>query len=273
MVAQGITDSLTVLASLRPRLSNDDADRAPLIPSASVLHKLHRTLPLQATEGWYGTLPDGRTTAFHDDTTIHVRAGSAAPAKTAPVSVPVTASVTATPTPKATTPAPPFTPYPYTSSYPNSQYRGMYGTYTPTQGSYYPSATYGTTAGQQGAHYPSAQYGATGQSQYYSAWYANSGAGQAASAQPGAAGHTGMSGNFTSYFAPGAPPAAQPQRAVANTVLSTPAKQQQAYPQAGYPTPGGYIAPTLPPHMRASATGTSTSGEYGTYYGGYAAPR
>ncbi|KAI0688058.1 hypothetical protein C8T65DRAFT_619697 [Cerioporus squamosus] len=269
-VAQGITDSLGLLASLRPRPSNGDPDHAPLIPPTSVLHKLQRTLPLAATEGWYGTLPEGRTTAFHDDTTVHVRATSAAPSK--PVATPVTPAA-----PKATTPAPPYTPYSYANTYQSTQYRGAYGTYTPTQGSYYPSSTYSSTTGQTGSstHYPNAQYG-TGHSQYYSGWYGNSGR---STPQPTSA-QTGMSGNFASYFAPGSAQQPQPQRAVANTVLSS---AKQPYPQSTYngATQGGYVAPTLPPHMRTAAGGTSTpgtpppatpTGTYG-YYGGYAAPR
>ncbi|TFK93039.1 hypothetical protein K466DRAFT_512391 [Polyporus arcularius HHB13444] len=272
-VAQGITDSLALLASLRPRPSNGDPDDAPLVPPASVLHKLQRTLPLAATEGWYGTLPEGRATAFHDDTTVHVRATSATPVK--PVPVPTA------PAPKATTPAPAYNPYSYANTYQSSQYRSAYGTYTPTQGSYYPSSTtYPTTTTTQtttAAHYPNAaQYG-TAHSQYYSGWYGNSGR---STPQP-ATGQSGLSGNFASYFAPGTAQQPQPQRAVANTVLSSAKQPYQQPTWNGTTTQGGYTAPTLPPHMRTTAGGTTTpgtpppatpTGTYG-YYGGYTAPR
>ncbi|CDO72729.1 hypothetical protein BN946_scf184990.g12 [Trametes cinnabarina] len=137
-VAQGILDSLALLASLRPRRSNSAMDESPLVPSPSVLHKLQRTLPLGATEGWYGTLPEGRTTAFRDDTTAHIRssAARAAPATTAPTAATANPStplgkVAATPTSTPATTIPPYTPYTYSSSYQNSQYRGGYGTYAP----------------------------------------------------------------------------------------------------------------------------------------------
>ncbi|RPD58393.1 hypothetical protein L226DRAFT_555785 [Lentinus tigrinus ALCF2SS1-7] len=273
-VAQGITDSLALLASLRPRPSNGDPEHAPLIPPASVLHKLQRTLPLAATEGWYGNLPEGRTTAFHDDTTVHMRASTAA-AASKPVAAP------ATPAPKATTPAPPYTPYSYGNTYQSTQYRSSYGTYTPAQGSYYPNSSYSTATSQAtpvttSTHYPNAQYG-TGHSQYYSGWYGNSGR---STPQPG---QTGMSGNFASYFAPGTAQQPQPQRAVANTVLSSAKQPYQQQSTWNGTTQGAYVAPTLPAHMRTAAGGASTpgtpspatgtgTGTYG-YYGGYGAPR
>ncbi|KAI1797527.1 hypothetical protein LXA43DRAFT_252040 [Ganoderma leucocontextum] len=263
-IAQGITDSLTLLASLRPRPSDGDSEQAPLIPTASVLHKLQRTLPLAATEGWYGTLPEGRTTAFRDDTTVHVRASSVVSSKSAPAP--------ATPAPKVTTPAPPYAPYGYTGGY-QSQYRG-YGAYPPaTQStSYYPSSTYNATPQPAAAaHYPNAQYGATAQTQYYG-WYANSGR---STPQPPA-----QTSNYTAYY--GATQQPQAQRAVANTVLSS-AKQPAYTPATWTGTTSTAYAPPLPPHMRAAVGGTSTPGTpspttpavptYSAYYGGYAAPR
>ncbi|KAM5532753.1 hypothetical protein V8D89_013550 [Ganoderma adspersum] len=263
-IAQGITDSLALLASLRPRPSNGDPEQAPLIPPASLLHKLQRTLPLSATEGWYGTLPEGRTTAFRDDTTVHVRASSVAASKSAPAP--------ATPA-KVTTPAPPYTPYGYTGGY-QSQYRG-YGAYaSTTQGtSYYPTSTYNATTPQTAAavHYPNAQYGATAQTQYYG-WYANSGR---STPQPPT-----QTSNYTSYYGTTQQP--QAQRAVANTVLSS-AKQPTYTPAAWTGATGTAYAPPLPAHMRAAVGGTSTPGTpspttaavptYSAYYGGYAAPR
>ncbi|KAK7040631.1 hypothetical protein R3P38DRAFT_2769158 [Favolaschia claudopus] len=97
-VAHGILDSLTLLASLRPRSSAHPA--TPLIPPPAVLHTLHRTLPRAATPGWRGTLParSAPATALRDDTTVKVRAGVAAappapaPTPVAPVSAPTTAT-------------------------------------------------------------------------------------------------------------------------------------------------------------------------------------
>ncbi|KAI8983402.1 hypothetical protein BD414DRAFT_418392 [Trametes punicea] len=261
-VAQGIIDSLALLASLRPRPSNGDPDASPLVPPPSVLHKLQRTLPISATEGWYGTLPEGRTTAFRDDTTVHIRSSAVATvvsSRGAPTAA-VTASTAIPSTPAAKTASgpstaavPPYTPYAYPSNYQSSQYRGGYGTYTPAQGgsgsgvggagSYFASYAQPATAAQGGgaAHYPS---GYT-----YSPWY----------------GYQGQAGTTTSGRAtpqPGAAAAATPiatptttaqQRAVANTVLSS----TKPYPAPAWGGPaagGGYAAPTLPPHMRGAAT-------------------
>ncbi|KAI0336221.1 hypothetical protein GY45DRAFT_1316332 [Cubamyces sp. BRFM 1775] len=294
-VAQGILDSLAILASLRPRPSNDDSEQSPIVPPPSVLHKLQRTLPISATEGWYGTLPEGRTTAFRDDTTVHVRS-SAAASRTATATAQATPAVPTTPAAKTAAPStvPPYTPYAYSSSYQNSQYRGGYGTYNPTQsGGYYPNYAQPAQAGT-GSHYPNAQYATAGQSGYaaYSPWYGyQSQAGTTtpgrATPQPGTAGTTGYSG----YYAAQGQQAAQatPQRAVANTVMST-AKPYQpgvgwgagtAVATAAAGATGGYVAPTLPPHMRSAAatpSGTpppataATASGYG-YYGGYQAPR
>ena len=250
------------MASLRPRPSDGDFEQAPLIPPASVLHKLQRTLLLSPTEGWHGTLPEGRTTAFRDDTTVHVRASSVTASKTAP----------ATPA-KVTTPAPPYTPYGYAGGY-QSQYRG-YGAYaSTTQGaSYYPTATYSATTPQTATavSYPNAQYGATAQTQYYG-WYANSGR---STPQPPV-----QTSNYTSYYGTTQQP--QTQRAVANTVLSS-AKQPAYTPTTWTGTTGTAYAPPLPAHMRAAVGGTSTPGTpsptttavttYSGYYAGYAAHR
>ncbi|KAI0666321.1 hypothetical protein C8Q78DRAFT_1060797 [Trametes maxima] len=289
-VAQGIIDSLALLASLRPRRSNSDSDESPIVPPPSVLRKLQRTLPIDATAGWYGTLPEGRTAAFRDDTTVHVRAGATKSAAATAATTP------ATPTPKATapattTPAPAaYSPYPYAGAYQGSQYRGGYGTYTPTQGSssYYPNYT--TTApGQTGAsaHYPNAQYTASGQAGYtYSPWYgyqnqagATAASGHATS-QPAATGYSGYyPASGQQQQQPQQQQQQQPQRAVANTVAAKPPPPATWNGAAAAAGSGGYVAPTLPPHMRAAvgpgAPGTpppAASG-YAGYYGGYQAPR
>ncbi|KAL7285806.1 hypothetical protein ACG7TL_000915 [Trametes sanguinea] len=308
-VAQGIIDSLALLASLRPRRSNGDVDESPLVPSPSVLHKLQRTLPIGATEGWYGTLPEGRATAFRDDTTVHIRSAASRAAAAAATTTAVPATITAIPTTPAnktapvaagSTPAaavPPYTPYSYSgTTYQNSQYRGGYGTYTPgTQsgGSYYSSypATQGSTAAQ--AHYPNASYG--GQSGYsYSPWYgygSQTGAGTGTSGRATPQPATATSA-YQSYYASGTAAQqtstpTQQQRAVANTVMSTTAAKPAYQPATwGAGAAGGYVAPTLPPHMRsagatpagtppppAASAATAGTGGYAGYYGGYQAPR
>ncbi|KAH9891069.1 hypothetical protein C8Q73DRAFT_734870 [Cubamyces lactineus] len=293
-VAQGILDSLAVLASLRPRPSNSDSEQSPIVPPPSVLHKLQRTLPISATEGWYGTLPEGCTTAFRDDTTVHVRSTATA-SRTATVTAQATPVVPTTPAAKTSAPStvPPYTPYAYSSSYQSSQYRGGYGTYNPTQsGGYYPNYAQPAQVGT-GSHYPNAQYAAAGhgQSGYatYSPWYGYQNQAGAttpgrATPQPGTAGTAGYSG----YYAAQGQQAAQatPQRAVANTVMSTTKPYQPgvgwgAGTAAAGGATGGYVAPTLPPHMRSAAatpSGTpppataATASGY-AYYGGYQAPR
>ncbi|KAI0761200.1 hypothetical protein BD413DRAFT_486479 [Trametes elegans] len=303
-VAQGIIDSLVILASLRPRPSNGDSDESPLVPPPSVLHKLQRTLPIDATEGWYGTLFEGRTTAFRDDTTVHVRASAVAAAASSKAAT--AAAAPSTPGPKTTAPAPatastPYTPYNYQSNYQGAQYRGGYGTYAPSGGnstssSYYPN--YGSTAtaaaqpaaaqtGTASSHYPNAQYGTAGQGQYaYSSWYGGYQNPAAATTTPGRAtpqpSATQPAGYGGYYPSTQQPAVAAGQRAVANTVASSakPAYQAGTWNgAAGAGTTGYAPPPTLPPHMRSAAAPASPSpapastGGYGGYYGGYQAPR
>ncbi|KAI0639021.1 hypothetical protein C8Q77DRAFT_1213715 [Trametes polyzona] len=299
VVAQGIMESLALLASLRPRPSNGDSNQSPLVPPPSVLHKLQRTLPVDATEGWYGTLPEGRTTAFRDDTTVHIRSTAAAASTTKPTAP---AAVPTTPAPKtpAAAPSTTYTPYGYPSTYQNSQYRGGYGTYNPGQstGNYYPNyaaqttaATTPTTPAQAGttSHYPNAAYSAAAAGQQpqtatggytYSPWYGGYQTGTAsgrATPQP-ATSTTGYGG----YYAASAGQASTAQRAVANTVMPSAAKPYQPATWTGAPTAPGAYAPTLPPHMRGAAAatpgtpppaGTGAPGGYAGYYGGYQATR
>lgn len=238
---------------------------------------------MEATEGWYGTLPEGRTTAFRDDTTVHVRSGAAAatPAK------PIAAPAPSTPAAKTPAAAPTYTPYTYPSNYQNSQYRGGYGTYTPaaTSTSYYPNYTTPTAQAGTASHYPNAQYVGAQQSGYtYSPWYYQNQAGStsgratpqpaaAAPATPAPAAAAGANANYAGYYGVASAQASPAQRAVANTV----AKPYQAPAWTG--------APTLPPHMRSAvaaaaspgtpppATGAAAPDGYAGYYGGYQAPR
>jgi hypothetical protein len=261
--AQGIMDSLTVLASLRPR-SSDGSDTLPLIPPASVLHKLHRTLPVGACAGWYGTLPGSRSTALRDDTTVRVRAGatihsviSAAPA--------VGSTVSAAGATTAATVYPGF-PYP---NYGGQQYRGGGYTYKPGQGAPYYPATYGVpTQGQVGGqgqgqgqtggtgYYPNQGYGGAGQQAYaYSSWYnyqapatAGTSSGRG-TPQPGTnvSGASGMATNYAGFF--NAQTTGAGQRAVANTVVSSKG--------------GGYGQGTIAVHLRNTSGYQQQS--YGTY--------
>lgn len=296
--AQAIIDSLTLLASLRPRSSKDDhTTLPPLIPSASVLRTLQRTLPASATEGWYGTLPASRTTALRDDTTIHVKTGApVAPPATATAAAAVTTTATVTPQ-KPTAPATSYTPYSYSNYTPtHTQYRGGYGAYTPQQGNNYYS-NYATTAQGQTAgttQYPNTQYN-TGSQYPYQSWYGYQHGSQAQTANNAAAASGGatpqpattpstMPTSYAGFFASTSQQQQQPQqpqRAVANTVMTpNAAKGYQSGAWSGAQSTPEYVAPTLPPHIRpavgASTPGTAqlaTSGAaYSTtagYYGHY----
>lgn len=265
--AQGILDSLALLASLRPRTSSDTA-QAPLVPSVSALRKLHRTLPVGTSRGWFGTLPEGRTTALRDDTTLRVRSGATAPT----VAPAPPAPAPATPATQKSAAAPYNYPYQaYTAA--GSQYRGAYGTYQTGQANYYPNYQGGTPVST--AHYPNQQYPATGTQAYpYSSWYnyqppqaSATHSGQATPATPTA----GAAPSYAGFFANTQQP--QPQRAVANTVIASGGKPYQA---GGWSTGSGtaYVAP-LPAHLRAaaSAAGTpqpaSATSTYSGYYAGY----
>lgn len=107
ILAQGILDSLSLLTSLRPRSSNSDL--APLAPSPSALHKLHRTLPIAPTQGWHGTLPAERPTALRDDSTLYIKSTATA-IPSAPPAAPAT-----TPTPTQPAPVQPIAPTPATA--------------------------------------------------------------------------------------------------------------------------------------------------------------
>ncbi|KDQ54889.1 hypothetical protein JAAARDRAFT_38005 [Jaapia argillacea MUCL 33604] len=291
-IATGIMDSLTLLASLRPRISDDPSSRAPLIPPDTVLRKLHRTLPVGPSQGWYGTLPSSRSTALRDDSTLRIKSGATiTPA--APVALPATTPVVVVP-PVASKVNPaaastPYTPYPY-PNYNASQYRASGYTYTPGQaGSYYPN-TYGQAQGQAAgsSYYANPQYGTAAQpSQYsYSPWYSSYPPQSTPSGRGTPVPTPGSSvpppTNYASYYNTATGTAAQqpqPQRAVANTVLS------KQYQQTGAWTPGasGYgTAPPLPAHLRSTTSGLGAAGtpqpgattlayQQG-YYGSYPTP-
>ncbi|KAG2109603.1 uncharacterized protein F5147DRAFT_836563 [Suillus discolor] len=287
--AQSILESLTLLASLRPRQSGS-AD-VPLIPSTATLHKLHRTLPVAPSQGWHGTLPTGRTTALRDNSTLYIKStATAVPSLPSATPTPVPA-IPATATPAAATAAVAQN-YQYSYNYAAAGYRGSYQ-YKPGQTpSYYP-ASYGTQGQAQAAtqYYANQQYATSGQQQYaYSSWYQYQPPTQAAAASTSTttAPGTPQTGAVAAATAPTTPAATIPtsyagffsntaqagQRAVANTVT---AKPLQAAPGTiwGTGTAGasGYVPPTLPPHMRtAAAGGTAQQGGYTyqpNYYGAY----
>ncbi|KAL0950620.1 hypothetical protein HGRIS_007411 [Hohenbuehelia grisea] len=271
-IAQAIMESLTVLASLRPRSSKDAVEESPLVPPPSVLRQLQRTLPAATLPGWFGTLPPTKPTALRDNSTVRMRSGAAATVSTAPATVAPVAA--ATPAASTTYPGYTYSSYAVPQQQQQQQYRGTTAqpttyAYKPTQSatttsyfqSTYPAAQPGQMAQQQ-SYYGAQAYGvgATGQQPYaYTSWYNYAG-------QPAAAGSTSgrgtpqpvvatpatMQTSYGSYLTPvaqtasgSATPTGVRPAAVANTV----AKPQGAWP-AGTTYPQGV---TLPTHLRTGA--------------------
>lgn len=262
----------------------------PLIPSSATLHKLHRTLPVAPSQGWYGTLPTGRTIALRDNSTLYIKStATAVPSLPSAAPTPVPAAPVAA-TPAATTAAIAQN-YQYSYNYAAAGgYRGSYQ-YKPGQTpSYYP-ASYGTQGQTQTAtqYYANQQYAASGQQQYaYSSWYQYQPPNQAAASSTStiAASGTPQTGAAATATAPTTPSATIPtsyagffsstaqagQRAVANTVTAKPPQAAAGTIWgAGAAGGSGYVPPTLPPHMRtAVAGGTAQQGGYAyqpNYYG------
>lgn len=227
-------NSLTVLASIRPRANTSDADAtkpASLIPPASVLRALHRTLPSAASQGWQGTLDESRKMALRDDTTVHVKAGAAA-------HVPA----------PAVAPTPVQTPYAAPPAYPtNSQYRqpNAYSYHNPVAAR--PAAQ--TSVNAQTAYYPNAYLqsqpataAAAAQYQYsYAQWF---------NYQPQAGQKMATATPYYGTYMP--QPGTSTPRAVGNT--AKPQAQQNGWGAYGQ----GQATATLPAHLRRS--GTSTPG-------------
>ncbi|KZS93242.1 hypothetical protein SISNIDRAFT_73810 [Sistotremastrum niveocremeum HHB9708] len=186
-LAASITQSLSILASLRPRF--EDEDRSVLVPSVGSLRKVHTTLPLNSSDGWYGTLAESRPTALRDDSTIYIKPGAAAPKPAANPTTTSTSHAPATPQYRS--------PYPY--------YPQVNGTGQPN---YYPA--YNTT------HYPTAANYSTPQPaySYNTSWYGY---------QTPVNGKVTAGAAYPQYYSPLATPA---NRAVTNT--TKPAGQQQA---------------------------------------------
>jgi hypothetical protein len=265
--AQAILDSLTLLTSLRPRSSSEDGP--VIIPSPSVLHKLHRTLTVDPSLAWSGTLPPGRTTALRDDSTVKIQAGTATP-------VPMTnASTITTPIPLPATTTYNNYPYPYGSQ---QGYRPQASSYTPyktPQTNYYPNYTsqqqpgyfaqtyttptanqqpYGAATGQQ----PYAAYSWYGQ---YASTFQNNASSGRGTPQPTLPQQTAnLLANYSSLFnaasaTPGSVAGGARLPAVGNTAAATPSA-------AGAYNPTGGTVPTLPSQLKNS-TQMSTNGATG----------
>ncbi|KAJ3894898.1 hypothetical protein GG344DRAFT_40020 [Lentinula edodes] len=265
--AQAILDSLTALASLRPRSSKHED--APLIPSPAILHALHRTLPLSPSPGWYGNLPPGRTTVIRDDNTMRVKPNVPPPSTPVP-----------TPTPAvSTTPAVSNSGY---AGYSYSAYSGTPAAQQNQQNQYRPGTanTYmykPPTASGATSYYPNSYsyqhlYAQPGQTAYtpasgagttaYSSWY-TAYAPQNATTVPAA-----FAPSYSSFFNNGSSLAAAAAAtvnwsaastqarppAVANTVLKPGqwnASSSAASPySANTPSPA---TPTLPSHLRGQS--------------------
>lgn len=289
--AQCILDSLTVLSSLRPRSS--EPNLPSLVPPSPILRKLHRTLALEPSPGWHGTLPTSRTTALRDDSTVKVKTSAVGPTiSTTSGPVPITATpVTANQPP----PTASYQGYPYTYAANSQQaqqaYRaqGAATTYTPYKPSQAPAYFQGYVppgTQQQQSYYNQQSYvgtsnqqpygsGATTQQPYnYQSWFTpsqypsqtTSGRG---TPQPTVATPTTYGNFFNAATNPvannGTPTPAVRTPAVANTVASNKiAAQQPITTTASWIATPQATAPTLPSHLR-SATPSPAVG----YLGGY----
>lgn len=225
-----------------------------------MLRKLHRTLPVDTSGGWHGTLPEGRASAIRDDTTLHVRPGS-----TIPAPAPVVATPIVPVTPAAA--KPPTTSYSY--AYPNyasTSYRSGYGTYYPNYPNSTATATTPTTTTPT-THYQNQYSSGTQPYSSYSGWYnyqQTTQNGVAAATSP-----TGTTGQTSYGFFPNTQTQQPAQRAVANTVVAKPAAYSSGWSN-GSSAPTAYVAP-LPAHLRSSAAGTPAATAYSGYYAGYQA--
>ncbi|KAJ6574004.1 hypothetical protein DFH09DRAFT_1032243 [Mycena vulgaris] len=227
-VAHGILDSLTLLASLRPRSSAHPA--APLCPPPTVLHTLMQTLPRAAVPGWHGTLAT-RATALRDDATVKVRPG-----------VPATAPAPTPATPAAAPAYGAYTNY-YTPAAASRGAPGMhrYNSRAPqpaqAQGQvqqYYPPTYAGSNQLPYGGGYPASWYGAYG----------------AGTSTPTQGQGQGPGQSYGTFFgtASGASTPVGSGKAVANTVQG-----KQGGWGAGVAT-GTQTPPVLPAHLRTGGS-------------------
>jgi hypothetical protein len=233
-----------------------------LIPPLEILRKLHRSLPVEPSEGWLGTLPPSNLTALRDDTTLQIKAGVTIPigafsgtgSTTLPSPAVSTGNTPTAATIKSTTQAN-YTNFTY-PTYGGNQYRGAYA-YTPSTNPYYPNA-YAQSSGQPAQTQGQSAQAYMGQQQQYNSygsWY-NYQQHQAQGQQP--ATPSSIAASYASFF--NSQQTQQQQtapRAVANTVTAGKA--------------GNWTAtPTLPPHLRLGVTtqlpGTPTPAGQGNYY-------
>lgn len=242
-------DTLSVLASLRPQTSTENAHS--IIPPGPVLQKLQRTLAKQPTQGWYGTLPPTKTTALRDDATVKVRPGGVTS---------VVASTNAAAVPTTPGPTTPYAGYSYT--YGQQQYRPSptAASYTPYKSSQYYQSPYLTTATQgQQSYYGQQAYGAgaSGQQPYaaYSAWYSQY---NAPTPNPSSIAASGSSSGR------GTP---QPVGSVGTAVSS----YGSFFAAAGTPPPGTTRSPAVANTVLAKS-GASGAAAWGAYAPGQSSP-
>ncbi|KAG8752068.1 hypothetical protein FRC11_008722 [Ceratobasidium sp. 423] len=244
-LARCIEKTLGLLTSLRPRtiLSSLPSEPTSLIPPASALRALHRTLPIEPSPGYRGTLDPRREMSLRDDTTI----------KMANVPAPVPAP------PAAGTPRQAVVPLAAAPARPG------YPTPTATGSSYYPQG-YQTPVGQ----YPQAQ--AQPQGAYPQGQYAGY---QQPQSQQQPQGQYSIQYPTTVQIQQGQYPVAgaQAQAPAGQTQYPYPynysATQTTTYPQTGYTAPAqpgasAYPAPT-PAQNPAYPAATPTTGQTPVY--------
>ncbi|KAL5534594.1 hypothetical protein ACEPAG_1057 [Sanghuangporus baumii] len=267
-LAQMIMDSLTLLASLRPRKL--DGTVSATLPPVSVLRVLQQTLPSEASQGWHGTLSESRGLAVRDDTTLRVKG----PLENVQSLITATAPTAMSSASTTQTPAPP-----YPSNYTYAAFQQHYRT-VPTQNQGYLGSAYSQTAATpqpQNAQTPyqtQTQYG--GSNQYsYSAWLQSQAAAGSLVGTPTPGSRKGTPGPqpttaatstlanstylpYTSALA--ATTSATPSRAVANTISAKPATNgwSTSAVTPGTPSPIANVY-TLPPHFRASGLAAPSS--------------
>ncbi|KAG7090779.1 hypothetical protein E1B28_009864 [Marasmius oreades] len=264
--AHGILDSLTILASLRPRSSM--GEHPPFVLTPSALHALHRTLPLAPTSGWHGNLPPGRSTALRDDSTVKIRPGVPVPAATVAAPIPTPAANAA-----ATTQSYPSFPYTQAQSQYGKVNAGGTGATTYVLPYKHGASAY-YSAQQQGSYYATTQtYAATGHQPYtYSGgWYnnytppANVTTTNTAGSSSGTATPTASAPSYTSFFgssqqsttsgSTSTPAQKRPSLAVANTVSQN---GLTAANNAATPVAAGGVALPLP--LRSNGQQSSFNG-------------
>ena len=225
--AHSIAESLAILASLRPRSSLDSSS---LLPPASILRRLSRTLPEERLPDCQGTLPPTNPTALRDDSTVKIK--------------PYASTTTTTALPPPTPATPTASQYPAYSYGNYAQYRpSAYSQYKPTGAAQAATSYYGNAQYPGGYYPPQGSYGSS-----YASWY-NYGA---ASGQ----GTPSQVGNGSQSPAPAAYAASARVPVVGNTITAHAA-------DAGTPQ---QAAPTLPAYLRATvgqSMGNGSPGQYG----------